>query len=651
MRFGLFGKIFLLFAITVAALGGVAAWVGVHSVTNAVFHEAQSRVTYDLRIARLLLDDETKRVESGLTGIPEKSRLLLLAPGEAHTTLELTMESLGLDYISLVDASGKVLARTGDEIGPPKPEANLLEDPVVRTALQQGQPIGGVAVLPRERLLRHSDSLARKAHMVFEETPLARPTLDTELTGAMALHAAVPIRRADGEVIGALVGGTLLNRNYAIVDRVKDLVFGDEKHAGKDIGTVTIFQWDVRISTNVFKENGQRAIQTRVSQKVYDRVLEHGLPYDDTAFVVNDWYLTAYEPLRDVKNNVVGMLYVGVLEAKFSAMRTALLKQFVLITSVAVMIALIASGLLARALTKPLRRLAEASHMIGQGRLNWRVEEPAAKDEVRELSRAFNQMGEALEAQQKALAEANDRLNTQNQQLERLNRNYMEMLGFVSHELKGPLSSSVMSANALRQEIVGPLTDTQKRCASIVCRNLDYATTMIQNYLDLSRIEKNELQINRARFKVMGGVIRLVLQDSEPALQAKKMHIDVQIPDALEIEADRDLLRIVFQNLISNAVKYGRPEGKARIWAEDMDDRWEFHVWNEGVGVAKDKRDILFRKFGRIQDPRLTAEKGTGLGLFITRDILRRHGGDITVQSEEGQWIEFVITLPKRPPA
>jgi two-component system NtrC family sensor kinase len=651
MRTGLFGKIFLLFAVMVVALGGVAAWVGVRSVTGAVYHEAQARVTYDLRIARLLLDDEIKRVESAIAAIPEKPRLLQLTPGEAHTTMELDLGPLGLDYLSLVKANGEVIALTGDESLTTPAGPNLLEDPIVRDAIQRKQAVGGVAILSRERLLQHGAALARQAHMVFEPTPLARPTPETELTGGMALHAAIPIRRADGEVIGVLVGGVLLNRNYAIVDRVKELVFGDEKHGGKDIGTVTVFQWDVRISTNVLKQDGQRAIQTRVSKEVYDRVLEQGLPYYDRAFVVNDWYLTAYEPLRDIDQKVVGMLYVGVLEAKFSAMRTALLTRFMALTGVAVLIALIASGFLARAFTGPLRHLAEASHMIGQGRLNWRVEEPSSHDEVRDLSRAFNQMGEAIEAQQRALEEVNARLNAQNQQLERLNRNYMEMLGFVSHELKGPLSSSVMSANALRQEIVGPLTETQKRCAAIICRNLDYATAMIQNYLDLSRIEKNELRINRARFPVAERVIQPVLQDLEPAILNKKTQVEVDVPPEVEIDADRDLMRIVFQNLIGNAVKYGRAEGKVRVWVKDAGEQWEFHVWNQGVGVPEEKRDQLFTKFGRIQDPRLTAEKGTGLGLFITRDILLRHGSEIAVQGEDGHWIDFLFTLPKAPAA
>lgn len=255
--------------------------------------------------------------------------------------------------------------------------------------------------------------------------------------------------------------------------------------------------------------------------------------------------------------------------------------------------------------------------------------------------------GQSLQEQQRAIEDANERLNTQNKALERSNRNYMEMLGFVSHELKGPLSSSVLSAHSLRQEIGGPLSDAQKNMIAIVCRNLDYASDMIKNYLDLSRIEKGELELNARQIRVAEEVIRPVIDDLQPMIAQNGMTVQLSVQEDLSLSADPELLRIVFQNLVSNAARYGRAKGAIRIWSRHAEQGWEFHVWNEGIGVPQDKRQVLFEKFGRVRDPRFSKQKGSGLGLFITRDILHRHGGDIRVECEEGSWIDFVVTLPE----
>ncbi len=135
------------------------------------------------------------------------------------------------------------------------------------------------------------------------------------------LKAAAPIVAQDGSLLGVLYGGSLINRNYFIVDRIKEIVFKGEKHKGKDTGTATIFQGDLRISTNVKTEKDQRAIGTRVSEEVGKAVLEDGREWVDRAFVVNHWYITAYQPIKNIKGKIIGILYVGMLEAPYIEIR------------------------------------------------------------------------------------------------------------------------------------------------------------------------------------------------------------------------------------------------------------------------------------------------------------------------------------------
>ncbi len=146
--------------------------------------------------------------------------------------------------------------------------------------------------------------LAEQARFTFIDTPKARVAAghggdrrhDVEGGGADP-------RCRRTSVLGIVYGGVLLNRNFEIVDRIKQTVFQNLEYKGKDIGTATIFQDDLRISTNVKNEDGSRAIGTRVAEDVYEQVVRKGKPWIGRAFVVNHWYIAAYEPIRDLSGS------------------------------------------------------------------------------------------------------------------------------------------------------------------------------------------------------------------------------------------------------------------------------------------------------------------------------------------------------------
>ncbi len=133
----------------------------------------------------------------------------------------------------------------------------------------------------------------------------------------MAIAAAVPVVDAQGRLLAILYGGNLLNRRYEIVDAIQQQVFPQQVYKGKKIGAVTIFQGDLRISTNITLEGGARAVGTRLSAAVSEEVLDRGGTWAKPAFAVNDWYITAYEPIRDPAGRIIGVLSMGVLQAPF----------------------------------------------------------------------------------------------------------------------------------------------------------------------------------------------------------------------------------------------------------------------------------------------------------------------------------------------
>ena len=262
------------------------------------------------------------------------------------------------------------------------------------------------------------------------------------------------------------------------------------------------------------------------------------------------------------------------------------------------------------------------------------------RDEIDQLAAAFCHMIHKLDLYQ-------EELKLTNEDLRKLNRNYMQMLRFVSHELKTPIANSSMSAQALLQGIFGALTPHQEKMVKLIHSNLSSSVEMVKNYLDLSRIETRELLFQPRRLHLASEVVAPALAALSTLIDSRHMRFENQTEEGVILEGDEELLRVVYGNLIGNACKYGRDGGVLRLRAKDQGAIYRLEVWNDGPGVAEEKIGQLFQKFSRIQQGQKGAAKGTGLGLFISRTIVELHGGKIWAEGAEGEWINFLIELPK----
>ncbi len=416
-------------------------------------------------------------------------------------------------------------------------------------------------------------------------------------------------------------------------------------YEGRHLGTMTVFQWDTRIATNVTLPNGNKAIGTRVSTDVYDKVLENNRNWYDRAFVVRDWYLSAYDPIHDIEGKVIGILYVGVLAKKYDDLKWELWRLYGFLSVVAGIIVLAVGLIFSQRLSGSMSRLADAAGKIAAGNLALNVEEPSSNDEIRDLTRAFNIMTGSLRDRDERLRAANTELEQMNASLQKLNRNYMDMLGFVSHELKNTLGVIYTSARALNIGLVGTLTEQQATLVGSITNSIDTAVRMTRNYLDLARIEKGELMVQAQPLDLLEQVVDPVLKDLHPFIASRNMHLESQLPEHLKVSGDKELLRIVYKNFIDNAVKYGRDGGTIRLGYTKSGENHAFEVWNDGDGLAPDKLAQLFGKFVRLHRDKDNT-RSTGLGLFITKDIIEKHGGSVRADSREGEWISFTFTLP-----
>jgi two-component system NtrC family sensor kinase len=630
--------------VLVTGLAGIVA--GVRLLGDTVVREAQTRATLDLRAAWSVYRSQTTRLET-LMRLLADSRVLREGLGAdptlaARERLELTQRQYDLDFLTLVDKTGVVRLRSQ----PPYNQRDYRGALDLVHGALQGRARSGTVELTREELALEGHGLPRQAYFALQPTPRAKPTPEKELTSGIVLLAAAPFLAEDGAVQGAVYGGVLLSRDYALADEIQETVFRQEKFRGKALGTVTIFQWDVRIATTVRAADGNRAIGTRLSAEVYDNTLENGRPWVGRAFVVNDWYLSAYEPIRDPGGRIVGCLYVGILESKYAAMRQRVIATFGGLAASGLVAVLILSYVLALRITRPVERLAEGAHRLADGHLDHRVAGGATTDEIGSLVTSFNSMAEHLQRQQESLAESQRRLAESNRELETRNRDYMEMLGFVSHELKNPIATARLSVESLLAGNAGELSSKQREVVARVSRNAAYLEGMVRNYLDLSRIEQGELEARKQFVVLRADILDRAVSQVTSQLESKGMALEMEVPEDLVVHADPDLLTIVLDNLIGNAAKYGREGGRIRVTAERDASAVHCSVWNEGDGIPADQLDRLFQKFSRLPGGKGPRQRGTGLGLFVTRQILELHGGHIGAQSEEGSWVRFFFDLP-----
>ena len=234
--------------------------------------------------------------------------------------------------------------------------------------------------------------------------------------------------------------------------------------------------------------------------------------------------------------------------------------------------------------------------------------------------------------------------------VERATNSYMEMLGFVTHELKSPVASIIMDADMLRQGYLGDLTEKQtQRIERMVSRGR-YLLNLVGEYLNLARMETGELKLNaRAGVDAVAELAEPAIDLITPQLTQREMTLerDFSFAGGATVECDPDLMQIVIVNFLSNAVKYGRREGKIRFTMKLGDEGWHVRVWNEGPGFPAEERFKLFHKFSRLDDPELKRQKGTGVGLYTVWRIVQLHGGRVAANSKHGEWAEFAIDIPQ----
>ena len=619
--------------VVVLAMGVVSTIVGTRLFGDSLVRQVQQNVEQDLNTAYLVYENRLGSVETSILLAANDAEVIRAVTGGRPAQLESILEEFrrrrGLDFLTVTDAEGVVVARGGNTDAAGDDRSG---DPLVSRVLASGSTLRGAVLMEDERLDVEGRGLADAARIEILETPRARPTDRRMLHQGMVLASGALITAGERPV-GTIYGGILLNQRDEIVDNVKETAYGGETWKGKEIGTATIFQDDTRIATNVLDDDGNRAIGTRVSEEVYEKVVGEGERWIARAFVVDDSYITAYGPIRDLGGRVIGMLYVGVLAGKFDAIRAQTVWTFAGVSVAGMVLALIIASVLSSGILRPIRHLVQASREIATGNFDTRVDiDPNAANELVELGESFNFMAQSIAERDERLQE-NARKMTESKKLATLG----QLAAGIAHEINNPLGGILMYSHMLREDLK---KEENRENVVKIGREADRCKRIVKGLLDFARQtrpERSESNLNHLLNEVVA------LLEQQAIFRNIELERDLS-PSLPLIEVDVTQIQEVFMNIVLNASQAMEGKGRITIATRLVENgrEVEIEIGDTGPGIPPDDVDKIFEPFYTTKE----VGRGTGLGLSIAYGIVERHHGSIRVESEMGKGTTFFIRLP-----
>ncbi|MBN1974354.1 MAG: cache domain-containing protein [Sedimentisphaerales bacterium] len=651
MKMSLRAKLIISFLTAITICGFVATIISVRLIDTGIIQQEKYKVKNDLNSARLIYQQEVQKTADIVRFAALK---FLIVDAVINNNVEQLKKELEerrktehLDILTLTDKDGRVLVRARNPFIYGDDQSN---NAVIAKVLKEKQIAAGTVIVSKQELEKDGDDLARQALIKIIKTPhsthssydqsqehdvSSKEAVDTEQVSSngMIISAGAPVFDNEGNLIGILYGGKLINRNYDIVDKTKEVVYKDAKYKGKDIGTATIFQNDLRISTNVLDNDGNRAIGTLLSDEVKKQVLENGLTWTSPAFVVNNWYISAYEPIRDVQDKIIGVLYVGVLEENFIDMRNKTILLVLGLMFVGMIIAAAVAGLLANSILKPVENLVHASGLWAKGNLDYRVK-TSGGDEISELCETLNNMASSLRERSSQLRKYTDEQIMKSERLLTLGR----LAAGVAHEINNPLGAILMytylsledmdDKETLRKNL-GKTISEASRCQDIVkgLFNFAHQTEPKVELANINDILERTLQVMKDQVLFRNITIKRALHPSLP-----KLSVDI------------GQMQQVFTNIILNAADAMEGSGELTVTAFETDDKKYIQIEfaDTGTGIPPENIEKIFEPFFTTKQP----GKGTGLGLAVSYGIIASHKGTIEVKNAPGHGAVFIIRLP-----
>ena len=631
--------------LVILGTGGLAtSLVGSWIVSSTIMMQARRAVDHDFATARTAYEEQLQALKLAAqfagSGTTIQGYLATADRRPLLAYLERIRRDAGFDFLGLTDAKGRVALRVP---GPGQAGDDASSMGVVAAALS-GKVASSTEILSAAALARENPALPGRARL---------RTGGGEETAGMALLVAAPVGSPPAGIAGALYGGVLLTGNFAMVDRVWNLLFRGDRFADVDSGSVTIFMKDLRISTNVRTTSGERAVGTRAPAEVGDAVLGQGAIWRGRAFVVKDWYISEYAPIRNYAGDAIGMLSVGILESTYTAIRDRVILSFFGIATIGFLLIIGITYYMIRNIIRPIGEMVGATRNIIAGRFDQEVRSDSP-GEIALLAQSFNAMlkslrqmkgdleewGRTLEEKVRLRTEELVAMQARVAQSERLASLGMLAAG-VAHEVNNPLGGilalTVLSVEDMRED------DPNRENLEEVVRQTERCRDIVRGLLEFSRQSKGNTEpVN----------LNYVLEDTLSLVGKQAMFFNIHVVERLDPElpsvlADRSQFQQVFMNILMNGVQAMDERGTITIVT-----RHEAVAGSVEVAISDTGHGIPPEQIDRIFDPFFTTKasgQGTGLGLSIAYGIVTTHRGTISVQSEVGMGSTFTIRMPVAP--
>lgn len=631
----------------------VMAYLWVNEVS---YQQLLMKVNADINVAHQAFIDNQNKYLTELELLAESYHFRKpleneLSKEQQHFEIRALMNDLqikkGFDFVKLVSVNGCDYWQTNN--------CNINKTPLLTKALS-GQPVTGVKLFTSQELHAINPKLAELAFLPMIQTPRAQPSSNLFEDRGMVLYSHYPILGGDSKVLAILVGGVLLNKNFKFVDTLRDLVYSKGSLAENGLGTVTIFLGDVRISTNVpekIQYPQQRAIGTQVSNEVRDKVLTQGMQWIDRAFVVSDWYISAYEPIVDVFGQRVGMLYIGFLEAPFQATYFTGLGFLLLIFVIIILLSVLLAVFGAKSIYKPIEAMAKVINTIEHGK-EVRIGQLDSKDELAVLAQQFDAMLDKLQEQREQIQDAanllevkvEDRTHQLRNQKASLQHNLRllkqtreklvaneklaaigELTAGIAHEINNPTAVILGNMDLLIDEL-GDNAKLVEHETKLIFQQVYRIRAIINNLLQYSRPEDYQIVCSDVDIRhVINDTLALVQHD----LSRRKIALNLDLKSTLLVDGNHQQFQQVLINLIVNAINAQDINGHITIRTRNWRDQGVLMV------VRDNGHGISATALPRIFNPFFTQTKGgTGLGLYVSSGILNRYGAEILVRSRVG---------------
>ncbi len=636
MKLKLRTRLFLSFVVVILLIGFLSIFLGVSLIQRSL-PQVQDVLAVDLGAAREIYRQQVAQISDAVRLTARQIFVRDKVKKEDWEGLAASLETIrqsdDLDMFLLTDLHGNVLLRVRN---PENKESAAAIRMVAEKVLQQRKEYASAVVFSGVELEHESPELAARARIEVVSTTYARAASESDQGAGMVILAGAPVMSEAGNILGVLCGGQLLNRQATVVDRILRNLYGAEQYQGHDVAIAAVFLGDKRIATSFTNPSGERAVGTLATEEVYDHVLSGGSRWVKRSYVINDWYLTAYEPILDPGGKAIGMLGLGLLERKFNESEQRAARLFLALTLVALALAALISYLLSNHIMKPVNSLIAGTEKIAGGASLQEIPLDTSPQEIGALGSAFNRMLRAIRDRDQQL-----RRQTQ-EKLVRSDRLAMigQLAAGVAHEINNPLGSILLFSRLCMQQVpqdgrvrenLERIEKETKRCHTIVRSLLDFAR---QREPQVQAVPVNEL---------MDATLKLF--ENQFLFHNIEIVKDYR-PDLPSIPADQAQLQQVLMNIILNAADAMGGKGRLTIATRESDDAAsvEISITDTGCGIPPEN-------INRIFDPFFTTKgvgHGTGLGLSVSYGIIQKHNGDLSVSSTPGEGSTFTISLPKR---